>query len=177
MNMKQMFSDFQRNILLIVIGVLGIMNACVAPQYPPSNYQVLPTTCESILQNEQISSSEIKEALDQSLSNKSHTICWLPLIKRCLDEHRDIPHQHIIAAIKKLNRYQNRIYFHKAVLRYYQHMMSGMAHYQNKTDRPFMEAYCRYAIKNAFSKNDQRLVEITSICQKLDPWLYKKIFN
>jgi len=168
-----MFINYKSAILLIVIlSACAQQKAFVEHDSFQRNY-----TCQEILLKEDILSLDLEAFLDQSIDNNSMETCWKPLIKRCFDEGKDVNRDHVILAVKKFNLKKQENYFHKAVYRYFYDIMERKVQYKNDIDKQFLEAYCRYAIKRASSKNDNVLMQAKLICQRVDPWLYNKIFR
>lgn len=124
-----------------------------------------------------VSDSEIASLLDESFNKGTKETCWEPLIKKSLDERRDISHDHVKLAVKHFNQFQHEDYFHKAVYRYFRDIIEQDATYREDADRAFLEEYCRYAIKRALTKSDKILIQARLLCEQVDPWLYKRIFQ
>lgn len=124
-----------------------------------------------------VSDSEIANFLDESFNNGTRQTCWEPLIKKSLDERRDIPHEHVKLAVKHFNQLQHKDYFHKAVYRYFRDIIDQNATYRQDQDRAFLEEYCRYAIKRATTKSDKILIQARLLCEQVDPWLFNRIFQ
>ena len=155
---------------------LILTNGCVEQKLITHQINKMPT-CESIIQLQNITDADISFFLDHSIQNDTIQTCWMPLIKRCLNERKTIPRQHLIMGIKKFNQSRHEKFFHLAVYRYFKYAFENNALYNQSIDRPFLDAYCKYAIRRASSKKDHVLMQAQLICQRVDPWLYEKLFT
>jgi len=124
----------------------------------------------------QASDAQIAVLLDQARDKGEINSCWKPLIKKCLDEKRDIPHKHVTLAIKALNKKRDEVCFHKAVLRYFQDIIRKDTIKYRQVDREFLKAYCHYVIIHAQKATDPKLLQAKDLCRHLDPDLYQHIF-
>lgn len=170
----------KRFILFLITGCLILVfSACSAKKVVVT---VSPPTCEerlAAMDLSQISKQEISEFLDKCYSDKKET-CWLPMIKRCLDENRYIPYRHLKQVVKDFNQYQQAHHFHEAVYRYFHAIIfkePGEGIGYSKADKRFLEEYTRYAIHHCVNQKCQILTRARDICCRLDPLLYSKIFE
>ena len=124
----------------------------------------------------QASDAQIATLLDEARGKGEIDSCWKPLIKKCLDERRNIPHDHITHAVKVFNKRRDEEYFHKAVLRYFQEIIRRDDLKYREVDREFLKAYCHYTITRATKPEDPELLQAKDLCRRLDPYLYKHIF-
>ena len=156
---------------------LILINGCVEQQQLSRHQVKQIPKCESIIHHPNITDADISFFLDQSIQNDSIQTCWMPLMKRCLNERITIPRQHLIMGIKKFNQSRHEKFFHLSVYRYFKYSFENNALYNQSIDRPFLDAYCKYAIRRASSKKDHVLMQAQLICQRVDPWLYEKLFT
>ncbi|RJQ48792.1 MAG: hypothetical protein C4530_24160 [Desulfobacteraceae bacterium] len=123
-----------------------------------------------------LSENELSDLLDQTSSETRLESCWIPLMKKGLDDNRDIPHAHLLKAVKVFNKKQHEVYFHKAVYRY----LAGLTQTPNRyrmEDRNLLETYCSYLINSAATSKDERLDHAKVLCRKLDRDLYAGLFE
>ncbi len=123
---------------------------------------------------------EISMFLDQAQENGTIENCWIPMIKKCLDLRREIPHTHVRSAVKTFNQVQHKEYFHKAVSRYFNDMIFSIEDENvryRKQDRGFLTAYLRYLLRECTSRNCPELTTARQVCSRLDPDLYSKFFD
>ena len=169
MSNKLIFSG----IIVFCLGFLSCAHKQVVVSPPP-------LTCSDLLQSSfsMAGDEEIKTILDEA-KDKDQMECWVPLVKKCLDKKRDIPHRHVTYAVKTFNKKKDELYFHKAVLRYFLDMIRAgtKIKYRPDIDRPFLKAYCHYAITRATTQQDPILLQAKDICRRLDPYLYEHFFG
>jgi len=123
-----------------------------------------------------LSDNEVARFLEKGLTDDGKDECWIEIMKICLNENREIPHKHLVEAVKTFNRKRHEDLFHKAVYRYLADVAKGKAQYRAE-DRILLENYCRLLINNAKSVNDKNLGQTQVLCKKLDPDLYSKFFR
>lgn len=135
-------------------------------------------TCEEALSTglQGFSDDELAGFLDSSLTEDRKSACWIPIMATCLNENREIPHQHLTEAVRTFNQRRYEALFHKAVYRYLVDITKGRAPYRPE-DRSLLEDYCRVVINNARSANDKNLTQVQMVCRKLDLGLYQKFFQ
>jgi len=135
-------------------------------------------TCQEALSTgiNSFSEHELAGLLDRGLADDQKESCWIPLMKACLNENRDVPHRHLAEAVKTFNKRRYEALFHKAVYRYLSDIAKGNADYRPE-DRLLLEDYCRFVINNAGSAHDKNLGQAQMICHKLDPELYRQFFE
>jgi hypothetical protein len=135
-------------------------------------------TCEEALAAglEGISDREVARFLDSSLTEEGPSGCWVPLMGRCLDQNREVPHRHLAEAVKAFNKQRYENLFHKAVYRYLSDIAKGKAPYRQQ-DRLLLENYCRILINSAHTATDRNLGQAQMLCAKLDAGLYHRFFE
>jgi hypothetical protein len=162
----------------VSLALLFIMTATLGCTETRRGAIVASPTCNMALEQglETISDYELVELFDQTSKNYDLSGCWIPLIKRSLDENRSIPHHHLVKALQVLNQKQHETDFHKCVQRYLVNLSKGTAPYRT-ADRRLLEAYCSMVINKAKNARDPNLVQTRMLCQKLDHALYQKLFG
>jgi len=135
-------------------------------------------TCQDVLSTglHGFSDYEVARLLDRGLKNDLKSECWIPIIKICLDENREIPRVHLAEAVKTFNRRRYENLFHKSVYRYLADAAKGKAQYRDE-DHFLLESYCSFLINSANNINDKNLGQAQVLCRKLDPDLYSKFFR
>ncbi len=122
-----------------------------------------------------ISDHEIALLLDQAQGN-GLTDYWIAVMERCLNEDKNIPHEHLAKAVHVFNKRQYQDLFNKAVLRYFSNLANGEGSYRSE-DQLLLETFCSYLINNAATRQDQNLKQASLLCHRLDPDLYGKLFR
>lgn len=135
-------------------------------------------SCEDALNTglDAYSDQEVAEFLDRALADEKMDACWIPIMRSCLDENREIPHRHLAQAIKTFNQRRYQVLFHQAVYRYLADIEKGHAPYRPE-DKALLTEYLSYLIHHAPSAHDQKLARGQMLCQRLDPGLYRKLFQ
>ena len=158
--------------IFLISGVFG----CVG-QKRMSVIKPEPTCAEALAAGiKAYSDYEIAQLLDSALENKDMDGCWIPLVKQCLDDKREIPARHLVEAVKTLNTNRHEDYFHKAVYRYFAGLAENPEKYRPE-DRRFLETYLSFLINTAESNRDKHLGQAKLLCQKLDRNLYARLFE
>ncbi len=161
--------------MLVVLGLL--LTGCATK----SAMIVAPPTCAEARGDRyhDLTDYEIARLLDQAANEECRSClseCWIPLMQRCLEDRRDIPHQHLVRALKVFNQQQYQRFFHLAVYRYFYDLSRGVGQYR-PVDRQLLRGYCEMLIKNSRSRHDQQLAQAMELCQRLDPGLYNRMFR
>ena len=135
-------------------------------------------TCEDVQTSgvHGLSDRETALLLDQALESDRLADCWIPVMERCLNEDKDIPHEHLAKAIHVFNKRQYQDLFNKAVFRYFSSLANGEDSYGSE-DQLLMETFCSYLINNATTRQDQNLKQASLLCHRLDPDLYGRLFR
>ncbi len=126
------------------------------------------------------SPSEIRNFLDEAHGSGKIETCWAPMIKKCLDGKKEIPHKHLKLAIKAFNQVQYQSYFNEAVYRYFNSIIFSKAGEEiryRKQDKDFLTAYIRYVLRYCTNKECTPLKRTKQICNRLDPDLHTKFFE
>ena len=161
--------------LLLLLGLL--LTGCATK----SAMIVVPPTCAEA-QGERyhdLTDYEVARLLDEAADENCASClkqCWIPLMQRCLDDGREIPHQHLVRAVKVFNHQQYQHYFHIAVYRYFYDLSRGVGDYR-PVDRQLLRSYCEMLIQNSRSRRDRKLSQAMELCQRLDPDLYNRMFR
>jgi len=139
-------------------------------------------SCEEQLRQsiDRLSPSEIRDFLDEAHESGKIETCWSPMIKKCLDGRKEIPHKHLKLAIKAFNQNQYQNYFNKAVYRYFNSIIfskAGKGIRYRKQDKDFLTAYISYTLRHCTSKECPPLKNAKQICNRLDPDLHTKFFE
>ncbi len=163
---------------LTVLLLLGLLLTGCAGQ---KAMVMVPPSCQDALgaNYHELTDHEIARLLDEALDEECSSCldnCWIPLMRRCLDDGRDIPHRHLVQAVKTFNQEQYRRYFHMAVYRYFFDLSRGRGDYR-PVDRQLLRSYCAMLVRNSDSRHDPRLAQAMELCQRLDPDLYSKMFK
>ena len=136
-----------------------------------------PTCQEALFAGLQgLSDNEVAGFLEKGLTDDGKDECWIEIMNICLNENREIPHKHLVEAVKTFNMKRHEDLFHKAVYRYLSGIAKGKTQYRAE-DRTLLENYCSLIINNAKSLNDKNLGQTQVLCKKLDPDLYSKFFR
>ncbi len=166
--------------VVLSLFYLGLSIGCTQSlaRVPMNSHHRQVLTCEDVQTSgvHGISDREIALLLDQALESDSLTDCWIPVMERCLNEDKNIPHEHLAKAIHVFNKRQYHDLFNKAVLRYFSNLASGEGPYRSE-DQLLLETFCGYLINNAATRQDQNLKQASLLCHRLDPDLYGKLFR
>jgi len=136
-----------------------------------------PTCAEALAEGIQgLSDYEVSQILDSALASKDTDGCWIPIMKQSLSENRDIPHRHIVEAVKTFNKHRYEGFFHKAVHRYFANLAKNPEKYRPE-DQRFLETYCSFLINNAENSRDKHLRQAKLFCRSLDQNLYARLFK
>ena len=170
MNNKGFFLGWTLVTILMVFAICG----CQSTPPPASS----PLSCEEQLEEgiTDLSDSEIAKLLDGAKQDSKFEDCWEPLIKKCLDSNKSIPHDHLKLAVKAFNKYKYEAHFQKATARYFNDVIFNDLEYRAQ-DREFLKAYVRYILKSCSSKDCPPLETAKQLCKRLDPDLYSKFFE
>ncbi len=163
--------------LLSIVFLSFIVTGCATKQA----LIIAPATCAEALGDRyhDYTDYEVARLLDAALVEECHDClsgCWIPLMQRALDDSRDIPHRHLLQAVKAFNQQQYSNYFHVAVYRYFRDLSRGKGSYRS-VDRKLLRTYCAMLINDSYSRHDQKLAQAMELCQRLDPGLYGKMFK
>ncbi len=163
--------------LLSILSLSFMMTGCANR----SAMIIAPPTCEEALGDRyhDFTDYEIARLLDEALADASQDClydCWIPLMQRALDDSRDIPHRHLLQAVKTFNQQQYGNYFHTAIYRYFRNLSRGEGSYRS-VDRELLRTYCAMLVNDSYSRHDQKLAQAMELCQRLDPDLYGKMFK
>jgi len=123
-----------------------------------------------------LSDNALSDLLDRASSEAHLDSCWIPLMKKGLDENRDIRPPHLLKAVKVFNKKQHEAHFHKAVYRYLADIAKTPGRYRVE-DRRLLESYCSHLIQSAATRGDDHLGHAKLLCSRLDPDLYAKFFE
>lgn len=163
-----------------LLGVLALsaMTGCVTSR---TAMVIAPPTCQEALGDRyhEFTDYEIAGLLDEAQADNCPDClyeCWIPLMKRCLDDSREIPQRHLLQAVKTFNQRQYSKYFHTAVYRYFYNLSRGRGAYRT-VDRTLMRTYCSILVHDSHSQNDRKLSQAMELCHRLDPELYSKMFR
>ena len=168
---KNIFSVMSTGLFIVMLLTSCLAPKKVAPLPPqPICSEALEEGLSSLTNNQL--SALLEEAEDQNRLED----CWIPLVKGCLDENRDISREHLVKAVKTFNQQQYEPYFHKSLYRYFADITKNPSEYR-PADRKLLELYCSYLINNARSHRDTNLRQTKLLCRKLDRNLYARIFE
>ncbi len=161
--------------LLLVLGML--LTGCATR----SALVVAPPTCAEARgeRYHELTDYEVARLLDEAAADSCQSClreCWIPLMQRCLDDGRDLPHEHLVRALKVFNQQQYQRYFHLAAYRYFYDLSRGVGEYR-PVDRRLLRSYCEMLIQNSRSRRDPQLARAMELCQRLDPGLYNRMFK
>ncbi len=169
--------------LALLLGLLSIfsLSFMVTGCATQKAMIIAPPVCEDALGDRyhDFTDYEIAHLLDEALIDDCrHCLydCWIPLMQRALDDSREIPHRHLLQAVKTFNQQQYSKYFHTAVYRYFRDLSRGEGAYRS-VDRELMRSYCAMLVNDSYSRHDQKLAQAMELCQRLDPVLYGKMFK
>ncbi len=167
----------KRKWLIPLIGiVLFIVSGCSAKSTPPPQ-KWTPTCADAIDGNlDSFSEYDIERILNESLESKQMGGCWTPLMKRCLDQDKEIPQDHLAKAINEFNNLDNKDYFEKSIFRYFSNIDKGEASYRTE-DKDVLTAYCRYVVRNAQTSQDPAVRNAELLTRNLDPDLFDLMFR
>ena len=165
-------------VLSLIYFALNIGCTQSRARLPVNSHHRQVFTCEDVQTSgvHGISDQEIALLLDQALESDKLMDCWIPLMERCLNEDKDIPHEHLAKAIHVLNKRQYHDLFNEAVLRYFSNLANGEGSYRSE-DQLLLETFCSYLINNAATRQNQNLKQASLLCHRLDPDLYGKLFR
>ena len=162
--------------VLFVGIILFIVSGC-STKSAPTLQKWMPTCTDAIEGNlDRLSDNDIERILNESFESNQIGDCWIPLMKRCLDQEREIPQDHLAQAINQLNNFDNKDYFDKSVFRYFSNIDKGVTSYRSE-DRELLTAYCRYTIRNASSSQDPAVRNSELLARRLDPDLFDLMFR
>lgn len=167
----------RRKWLIPFIGiVLFVVSGCSAKSTPPP--QKWTPTCADAVEGslERLSDYEIEKILDESLESGQTGGCWAPLMRRCLDQDREITHKHLARAINEFNNLDNKQYFEKSMFRYFSNIDKGVASYRPE-DKELLTAYCRYVVRNAKTGQDPAVRNAELLARRVDPDLFDLMFR
>ncbi|MBN2705707.1 MAG: hypothetical protein JXR89_04615 [Deltaproteobacteria bacterium] len=122
---------------------------------------------------------EIVRLLDEALLEECNEClynCWIPLMKKALQEGRDLPRKHLLQAVKVFNQKQHDKFFHLAAYSYFDNLVRSRETYR-EIDRKFLRAYCTTLVNHSRTRDDRQLVKAMELCRRLDQELYRKIFQ
>ena len=178
--MKIKSSKFNPVLLLGILTIL-FLNFMVSGCATQNAMIIAPPNCEEALgaRYHDFTDQEIARLLDEALVEDCYGClnnCWIPLMQRALDDSRDIPHRHLLKAVKTFNQQQYSNYFHTAVYRYFRDLSRGKGAYRS-VDRDLLRTYCAMLVNESYSRHDPKLAQAMEICQRLDPGLYGKMFK
>lgn len=170
-------SSSKRKWLIPFIGiVLLIMSGC-STKSTPAPKKWMPTCADAIEGSlDRLSEYDIQRILDESLESRQLAGCWAPLMKRCLDQDREIPQEHLAQAVNKFNNFDNKAYFEKSLFRYFSNIDKGVASYRSE-DKELLTAYCRYVVRNAKSSQDPAVKNAELLTRRLDSELFDLMFR
>ncbi len=152
---------------LVFTGCVHQQQAVVAPR--PICSDALAGSLADMTDN------EIAVMLDEASADRNKE-CWIPLMEKLLAGQREIPHRHLVEAVKTFNKQRYADTFHRAVYRYLANLAQGKADY-GPADRDLLEAYAGHTIRQATSAKDRNLRQAQLLCQRLDRDLYTKLFK
>jgi len=160
---------------LSVLCVSAAMTAC-APVPAKVEQVKAPISCQQAQYNNYatVSDQRLIQFLDQSAGDEELNQCWKPTMTAALQQQRDIPQHHLIAALKAFNQRRDSELFHLAVDQYLSAL--SVSDYRSQ-QRRLLIAYSRYLIDHVQSNADPRLAEIKVLCAELDQDLYHKLFE
>ena len=158
--------------IILLTGALGCFGQKRAAVVMPE------TTCSEALASglQNYSDNEIAELLDESLVEKDVDGCWIPMMTYSLNENRDIPHRHLVEAVKVFNKRRYGNLFHKAMYRYFAALSENPDNYRPE-DKRLLEEYLSYLINSAESSRDKHLRQAKLVSRKLDRNLYARLFE
>lgn len=169
---------FKRRISLVFLlgGVILAITGCsgfkAREPSPPA-----PTCAQALAgQAENLTDHEIEHLLDAAAGKQQMAGCWEPLMKRCLDEKREVPFDHLARAVHTFNQHQHKAHFHKAVFRYLSAVEANPDLYSSEA-RELLTAYCRHCIRSAESSRNPHLKTAMLFARRLDPGLYEDLFQ
>ena len=169
--------------LAVILGLVGILAISVLMTGCASRNAMIiaPPTCQEALGDryDDYTDYEIARLLDEALADDCRDClydCWIPLMQRSLDDSRDIPHRHLLKAVKIFNQQQYTVYFHTAVYRYFRDLSRGVGSYRS-VDRELLRTYCAMLVNDSYSRHDRKLAQAMELCHRLDPELYGKMFK
>jgi hypothetical protein len=180
MEMKIKFrGKISRKVFLSLIGLIGmtlLMTACAGPQVA-----IVRPTCQEALgeRYQDLTDYEIARLLDDNLIEDCPSClesCWIPLMEKALDDNRAIPHRHLLKAVKVFNQNQYDRYFHIALYRYFRDLSQGRGQYR-AVDRELLRSYCSKLVQDSFTQQDKKLSQTMELCRRIDPELYRKMFQ
>jgi len=178
--MKQKLKEIiGKRVFLSLIGIIGLalsMTACSSQRA-----EIIPPTCQEAVGDRyyNLTDYEVARLLDENLVQDCDAClesCWMPLMKRALDDNRAIPHRHILKAVKVFNQKQYDKYFHVALYRYFRDLSQGRGQYR-AVDRELLRSYCSKLVQNSYTQQDEKLSQTMELCRRLDPDLYGKMFR
>ena len=169
--------------LVLLLGLVGFLaSSFMVTGCATHNAMIIaPPTCAEALGDryDDYTDYEIARLLDEALDDDCRDCiydCWIPLMQKSLDDSRDIPHRHLLRAVKIFNQQQYSEYFHTAVYRYFCDLSRGQGAYRT-VDRELLRAYCAMLINDSHSRGDRDLAQAMELCHRLDPKLYGKMFK
>ncbi len=169
--------------LAVLLGLVGILAISVLMTGCASRNAMIiaPPTCQEALGDryDDYTDYEIIRLLDEAMVDDCQDClydCWIPLMQRSLNDSRDIPHRHLLKAVKIFNQQQYTDYFHAAVYRYFRDLSLGVGSYRS-VDRELLRTYCAMLVHDSSSRHDRKLAQTMELCHRLDPELYGKMFK
>ena len=155
-------------LLFIMVGCAGKNNSTVELQGP---------TCEEALAGElsSMSDDQVVTLLDEIMEEQPQE-CWVPIMQQLLTDKREIPHHHLVEAVKQFNKQRYAENFNQAVYRYLADLANGVDIY-DQDDRALLESYTSYTIRTAASSRDPNVRQAQLLCRKLDNELHAKLFE
>lgn len=160
---------FLKKVFLLVITTFFVWGCQTPPSGPP-------LSCEEQLELSELKKEVIAGLLDSAEQDKEFDTCWIPLVKNCLDTNKEIPHRHVLLAVKMFNQYKHEAYFQKATVRYFRDLIFDEMEYREQ-DKLYLTAYIRYILKICSNKDCPPLKTARQICKRLDPDLFAKFFE
>lgn len=163
--------------LILFLGILIVITGGCSTKSAPPPSRYVPTCVDAIDGSfESLSDYDIERILNDTLAGNQMADCWIPVMKQCLDQNREVPHGHLARAVNVFNRFDNKLYFEKSVFRYFSSIDNGAASYRDE-DRALLTAYCRYAVRNAASSQDPSVKKAELLARRLDPELFDLMFR
>lgn len=178
--MKQVLKKkISKKVFLTLIGIIVMalsLTACSSQRA-----EIIPPTCQEAVGDRyyDLTDYEVTQLLDENLVKDCDPClenCWIPLMKRSLNDNRAVPHRHLLKAVKIFNQQQYDKYFHIALYRYFRDLSQGRGQYR-EVDRELLRTYCSKLVQDSFTRQDEKLSQTMELCRRLDPDLYGKMFR
>ena len=174
--MKKKLTTIKLGLLLVVLLLLN--QGCLGQQSTVKlmSEQDVPIICSQVqgMDLNTISDQDLIFVLDNTWYENENA-CWQAVVKKALEQDRQIPMMHLARAIHAFNSNTNKKWFSKAAYQYFTGIVQGKASYQDK-DKNLMKAWMGFEIQEAQSKYDDRLTQAKRVCQRLDYDLYRRLF-